>query len=106
MPFLIFICSFITFHTRLIFKKLLCIFFCHYIVGDIMDAIKNDFGSFESFKAQLSQATTAVQGSGWGWLGYNPCARKLQIATCANQDPLLATTGRSIYSRIFVFDFR
>ena len=31
--------------------------------------------------------------SGWGWLGYNKTAKKLQIATCANQDPLEATTG-------------
>ena len=33
------------------------------------------------------------QGSGWGWLGYNAAANKLEIATCANQDPLKATTG-------------
>ena len=33
------------------------------------------------------------QGSGWGWLGYNRTGGKLEIATCANQDPLEATTG-------------
>ena len=33
------------------------------------------------------------QGSGWGWLGYNKATSRLQIATCANQDPLEATTG-------------
>ena len=26
-----------------------------------------------------------IQGSGWGWLGYNKAAGKLQIAACANQ---------------------
>ena len=35
----------------------------------------------------------AVQGSGWGWLGYNTATKRVQIATCANQDPLQATTG-------------
>ena len=35
----------------------------------------------------------AVQGSGWGWLGYDKAAGRLAIATCANQDPLEATTG-------------
>jgi len=34
-----------------------------------------------------------VQGSGWGWLGYNKQSHRLQLATCANQDPLEATTG-------------
>ena len=31
--------------------------------------------------------------SGWGWLGFNKKHNRLEIATCANQDPLLATTG-------------
>ena len=42
---------------------------------------------------KLSSSTVAVQGSGWGWLGYNKANKQLQIATCANQDPLEATTG-------------
>ena len=33
-----------------------------------MDAIQNDFGDFKSFKQQLTTATVAIQGSGWGWL--------------------------------------
>ena len=33
-----------------------------------MEAIKEDFGSFENFKERFSAATVAVQGSGWGWL--------------------------------------
>merc|ERR1712168_16822 len=61
--------------------------------GPLMDAIKRDFGSLKSMQDKLSAATVAVQGSGWGWLGYNKAANKLQIATCANQDPLEATTG-------------
>lgn len=61
--------------------------------GELMAAIQRDFGSFENMKEKLSASTVAVQGSGWGWLGYNKAAKKLQIATCANQDPLEATTG-------------
>ncbi|KAK2154703.1 hypothetical protein LSH36_260g05023 [Paralvinella palmiformis] len=63
------------------------------IVGELMEAIKRDFGSFENMKTMLSNSTTAVQGSGWGWLGYNKKMKKLEIATCANQDPLEGTTG-------------
>ena len=33
-----------------------------------METIVRDFGSFENMKARLSNATVAVQGSGWGWL--------------------------------------
>jgi len=61
--------------------------------GDLMAAIKKDFGSFDAMKKELSASTVAVQGSGWGWLGYNKQTGRLQVATCANQDPLQATTG-------------
>lgn len=37
-------------------------------------------------------AAAAVQGSGWGWLGYNKAEDRLVITSCANQDPL-STTG-------------
>jgi Fe-Mn family superoxide dismutase len=46
---------------------------------------------FDDFKAKISADTAAVQGSGWGWLGYDAGADKLVIATCANQDPLSLT---------------
>lgn len=52
-----------------------------------------DFGSWENMKNQLAAASVGVQGSGWGWLGYNKQMKKLQIATCQNQDPLEPTTG-------------
>jgi len=61
--------------------------------GDLMAAIKKDFGSFDNLKQKLAASTVAVQGSGWGWLGYNPASGSLSVATCANQDPLQATTG-------------
>lgn len=56
-------------------------------------AIEQEFGSWENMKNQLAAASVGVQGSGWGWLGYNKQLKKLQIATCQNQDPLQATTG-------------
>ncbi|CAL4061160.1 unnamed protein product, partial [Meganyctiphanes norvegica] len=61
--------------------------------GELLAAINRDFGSVDNMKSQLSAATVAVQGSGWGWLGLNKAKKTLQIATCANQDPLEATTG-------------
>ncbi|XP_027489777.1 superoxide dismutase [Mn], mitochondrial [Corapipo altera] len=61
--------------------------------GELMEAIKRDFGSFANFKEKLTALSVGVQGSGWGWLGYNKEQGRLQIAACANQDPLQGTTG-------------
>jgi Fe-Mn family superoxide dismutase len=61
--------------------------------GDLLQKIDATFGSFEELKKKMSVAAVAVQGSGWGWLGFNKLTGTLQIAACANQDPLEATTG-------------
>lgn len=58
-----------------------------------MKQIEKDFGSIETMKKLLSESTIAIQGSGWGWLGYDQKTKSLKIATCANQDPLQATTS-------------
>ncbi len=54
----------------------------------LMEAITAQFGSLEMFIENFSGQTVAIQGSGWGWLGMHPVSGKLQIVTCANQDPL------------------
>ncbi len=56
--------------------------------GHLLEAIQRDFGTFETFVEKLSAQAVAIQGSGWGWLGYNKTEKKLVVATCANQDPL------------------
>ncbi|KAI9224380.1 superoxide dismutase [Mn], mitochondrial [Blastocladiella britannica] len=61
--------------------------------GDLLTAINRDFGSLEKMVAKFNAQTVAVQGSGWGWIGYNKEQNKLAIATTPNQDPLAPTTG-------------
>jgi Fe-Mn family superoxide dismutase len=61
--------------------------------GELLAQIKRDFGSLEKMQERLSTAAIGVQGSGWGWLGYNKVEQRLQVTTCANQDPLEPTTG-------------
>lgn len=56
--------------------------------GDLLEAINEDFGSFENLKTRMSNEALAVQGSGWAWLAYNPVTQRLEVTTCANQDPL------------------
>jgi superoxide dismutase, Fe-Mn family len=47
--------------------------------GALADAIDSEFGGFDKFKAQLTQATSTVQGSGWGALAYDPLGQRLLI---------------------------
>lgn len=56
--------------------------------GEIAKEIQHAFGSFDAFVEKMSALANGVQGSGWAWLGYNKADKKLQLATCANQDPL------------------
>jgi Fe-Mn family superoxide dismutase len=56
--------------------------------GDLAKMIERDFKSFDQFKEKFTNATIGIQGSGWGWLGYSKGSKRLELATCANQDPL------------------
>jgi len=56
--------------------------------GELDKAIKESFGSLEKLIEVLSAKSVAIQGSGWGWLGYDKSKSELVIATCSNQDPL------------------
>lgn len=38
--------------------------------GKIADALKNEFGSFERFKKEFTQAATSAEGSGWAVLAF------------------------------------
>jgi superoxide dismutase, Fe-Mn family len=47
--------------------------------GDLAAAIDEGFGSFDGFKAHLTEATSTVQGSGWGALSWEPLGQRLFI---------------------------
>lgn len=59
--------------------------------GALAKAIEQQWGSLEQFITKFNTVTGAIQGSGWGWLGYCKEKKRLEIATCANQDPLVKT---------------
>ncbi|KAG8936671.1 hypothetical protein FRC02_000129 [Tulasnella sp. 418] len=77
--------------------------------GNLKDAIIRDFGSVEKFKTAMNTKTAAIQGSGWGWLGYNQTTKKLEIVTTANQDPLLSHVpiiGIDIWEHAFYLQYK
>jgi len=52
--------------------------------GELARAIARDFGSFESFRQQLTEVAATVMGSGWGALVWEPLAGRL--LTCQIYD--------------------
>jgi Fe-Mn family superoxide dismutase len=62
--------------------------------GVLAEAIKNDFGTFESLQERFNEAATKVFGSGWAFLAIDPKSWKLEVMSLPNQDsPLL--TGKA-----------
>jgi len=77
--------------------------------GPLKDAIDRDFGGLENLQKELNAATLGIQGSGWGWLGLNPKTKRLEIATCPNQDPLLnlvPVIGIDIWEHAFYLQYK
>ncbi|PWN49719.1 putative manganese superoxide dismutase precursor [Violaceomyces palustris] len=57
--------------------------------GPLKQAIERDFGSLDNLKQQFNATIATIQGSGWGWVGFNPKSQKLEILTTKDQDPLI-----------------
>jgi len=77
--------------------------------GPLEKALIRDFGSVEEFKKIFTARTAAIQGSGWGWLGYEKYSRKLEVVTTANQDPLLShipIIGVDIWEHAFYLQYK
>jgi Fe-Mn family superoxide dismutase len=56
--------------------------------GKVADAIKQTFGSFDTFKEKFNAAATTRFGSGWAWLIVKD--GKLEVSSTPNQDnPLM-----------------
>ncbi|WP_410599623.1 superoxide dismutase [Amycolatopsis sp. lyj-90] len=47
--------------------------------GDLLAAIKDQFGSFESFRDHFSATAAGIQGSGWAVLGWDSIGRRMSV---------------------------
>jgi Fe-Mn family superoxide dismutase len=56
--------------------------------GKLLELINRDFSSLAAMQAQFSAAATAVEGGGWGILGYDLMAQRLLILQGENQQKL------------------
>ncbi|KAJ7184701.1 manganese superoxide dismutase [Mycena filopes] len=76
--------------------------------GPLKKAIDEQFGSLDNLKKEFNAATLGIQGSGWGWVGFNPTTKRLEIATTPNQDPLLTLVpiiGVDIWEHAFYLQY-
>jgi superoxide dismutase, Fe-Mn family len=64
------------------------------VEGPVVDAIKKQFGSFDQFKEDFSNAAALLFGSGWAWLVVNE--GNLEITATPNQDNPLSQGKRPV----------
>lgn len=79
--------------------------------GTVADEIKKSFGSFATFKEQFSSQTAAIQGSGWGWLVYNPKLGKVEYKSMPNQtsprtDGLVPLLGLDVWEHAYYLKYQ
>lgn len=56
--------------------------------GALLDGIERSFGSYDSFKAQFTEAANKVEGGGWAILVWSPRSRRLEILTAEKHQNL------------------
>jgi Fe-Mn family superoxide dismutase len=60
--------------------------------GELREAIVQQFGSLEKFRAQFTSVAAGVQGSGWAVLVWDMLAKRLQIVQLFDHQSNLALT--------------
>jgi superoxide dismutase, Fe-Mn family len=61
--------------------------------GELARAITRDFGSYEAFKAQMTEVAATVMGSGWAALVWEPLAQRLLTCQIYDHQSNLAQGG-------------
>lgn len=56
--------------------------------GKLAEAIRRDFGNFENFKDEMTQAGTTLFGSGWAWLAMNKDGKLVIVKEANGGNPI------------------
>lgn len=56
--------------------------------GKLAEAIRRDFGNFENFKDEMTQAATTLFGSGWAWLAMNKDGKLIIVKENNGSNPI------------------
>jgi Fe-Mn family superoxide dismutase len=61
--------------------------------GDLAKSIDRDFGSFEKFRAQFTEAASTIMGSGWAALVWEPLGQRLLATQIYDHQSNLSQSG-------------
>jgi Fe-Mn family superoxide dismutase len=64
--------------------------------GELADALKQDFGSFDKFKTQMTETAGTIMGSGWAALVWEPVGERLLTTQIYDHQSNLAQGGLPI----------
>jgi Fe-Mn family superoxide dismutase len=78
--------------------------------GALLQAIERDFGSFEQFQKQFTDAAVGLFGSGWAWLVQTP-GGKLELRATSNAATPLTTADTplltcDVWEHAYYVDYR
>ena len=79
--------------------------------GVSSELIKDSFGSFADFKEKFTSTTAVIQGSGWGWLVYNPSTSKVEYKSMPNQtsprtEGLVPLLGCDVWEHAYYLNYQ
>ena len=79
--------------------------------GRVADRISKDFGSFEKFKAQFSDAAKTVEGAGWALLLYDAETDQLVLTQVEKQNlmhlaQMQIVLGVDVWEHAYYLDFQ
>ncbi len=79
--------------------------------GALADAIDSSFGGFADFKEKFSSTTAVIQGSGWGWLVYNPSSGGVEYKAMPNQtsprtEGLVPLLGCDVWEHAYYLNYQ
>ncbi|MDT8450592.1 MAG: Fe-Mn family superoxide dismutase [Wenzhouxiangellaceae bacterium] len=78
--------------------------------GALADAIKRDFGSFDTFREKFTESAVGNFGSGWTWLVQNPDGSLAIVNTDDAQTPITGDTKPlltcDVWEHAYYIDYR
>ena len=78
--------------------------------GKLAEAIRRDFGNFENFKDEMTQAATTLFGSGWAWLALNKDGKLVIIKEANGSNPvrqgMKPLLGFDVWEHAYYLDYQ
>ena len=78
--------------------------------GKLAEAIRRDFGNFENFKDEMTQAATTLFGSGWAWLAMTQEGKLVIVKEANGSNPIrqgmTPLLGFDVWEHAYYLDYQ